>query len=292
MPSLRSIRGRIKSVKNTRQITKAMEMVASAKMRKAQLRVRATRPYAEKIRQLMGRLAMIERSFPHPFFMERPLKTVGIILVSTDRGLCGPINANLFRQVNRFMAERPDLRFEFVVIGKKGQDFVRRNALKTVGAISGVKDRGEISEILPATQVAVEEFRSGRWDEVWVFYTEFVSTLTQKPRMEKMLPIAPGLTGDGTVAPSPFLGEYLYEPDTKEILEVLIPRYFESVVFQRVMENFASEYSARMMAMRNATSNAKEVIYEMTLIYNKLRQAAITKEISEIASGADAVSQG
>ena len=292
MPSLRSIRGRIKSVKNTRQITKAMEMVASAKMRKAQLRVRDTRPYAEKILELMLRLSAIESHIPNLFFKSRPVKTIGIILVSTDRGLCGPINANVFRQVSRFMADRPGSKFEFVVIGKKGQDFIRRSGFKAVGSISGVKDRGQIEEILPATQVALEEFQEERWDEVWVFYTQFVSTLSQKPRMEKLLPITPDLVEGGQRKASPFLGEYLYEPDTKEILEVLVPRYFETIVFQRVMENFASEYSARMMAMRNATSNAKEVIYQMTLIYNKLRQAAITREISEIASGADAVQQG
>ncbi len=292
MPSLRSIRGRIKSVKNTRQITKAMEMVASAKMRKAQMRVRDTRPYAEKILELMVRLSAIESHRPNIFFKTRPVTTIGIILVTTDRGLCGPINANVFRQVNKFMADRPGARFEFVVIGKKGQDFVRRSGYKAVGSISGVKDRGKIEEILPATQVSIEEFQEGRWDEVWVFYTEFVSTLSQKPRMEKLLPIGPDVVEGGGKGVSPFLGEYLYEPDTTEILDVLIPRYFESIVFQRVMENFASEYSARMMAMRNATSNAKEVIYQMTLIYNKLRQAAITREISEIASGADAVKQG
>ncbi|MEC4682790.1 MAG: ATP synthase F1 subunit gamma [Nitrospirota bacterium] len=292
MPSLRSIRGRIKSVKNTRQITKAMEMVASAKMRKAQMRVRETRPYAEKIKELMVRLSAIESHRPNLFFNARPVTTIGIILVSTDRGLCGPINFNVFRQVNRFMAERPGVRFEFVVVGKKGQDFVRRSSLKAVGAISGVKDRGQIEEILPATNVALDEFKNGRWDEVWLFYTEFVSTLSQKPKMEKILPIGPDIAENAPMSASPFLGEYLYEPDTQDILDVLIPRYFESVVFQRIMENFASEYSARMMAMRNATSNAKEVIYQMTLIYNKLRQAAITREISEIASGADAVKQG
>ncbi len=292
MPSLRSIRGRIKSVKNTRQITKAMEMVASAKMRKAQARVRDTRPYAEKIKELMIRLAAIESHRPNPFFQVRPAATVGIILVSTDRGLCGPINSNVFKMVNRFMADRPGVKFEFVVVGKKGQDFVRRSGLKVVGSISGVKDRGQIEEILPATQVAIEEFSDGRWDEAWIFYTEFVSTLSQKPRSEQLLPILPEMSENGAKKPSPFLGEYLYEPDTADILDVLIPRYFETLVFQRVMENFASEYSARMMAMRNATSNAKEVIYQMTLIYNKLRQAAITREISEIASGADAVQQG
>ncbi len=292
MPSLRSIRGRIKSVKNTRQITKAMEMVASAKMRKAQARVRDTRPYAEKIRELLGRLSAIEAHRPNIFFQQKPVKTIGIILVSTDRGLCGPINANVFKQVNRFMAERPGVAFEFVVVGKKGQDFVRRGGLKAVGSVTGVKDKGQIEEILPATQVAIEEYTKGQWDEVWVFYTEFVSTLSQKARSQQLLPILPETEPDGTKKPSPFLGEYLYEPGTAEILEVLIPRYFETLVFQRVMENFASEYSARMMAMRNATSNAKEVIYQMTLVYNKLRQAAITREISEIASGADAVQQG
>jgi len=292
MPSLRSIRGRIKSVKNTRQITKAMEMVASAKMRKAQARVRDTRPYAEKIRELLYRLSAIEAHRPNIFFQVRPVKTIGIILIATDRGLCGPINSNVFKQVNRFMAERPGVNFEFVVVGKKGQDFVRRGGLKAVGSVTGVKDKGQIEEILPATQVAIEEFTKGQWEEVWVFYTEFISTLTQKPRSQQLLPILPETEADGTKKPSPFIGEYLYEPDTAEILEVLIPRYFETVVFQRVMENFASEYSARMMAMRNATSNAKEVIYQMTLVYNKLRQAAITREISEIASGADAVQQG
>ncbi len=291
MPSLRSIRSRIKSVKNTRQITKAMEMVASAKMRKAQQRVIDTRPYAEKIYDLMHRIAYLERSFPHPYFEVRPVKTAGIVLVSTDRGLCGAINANLFRSLTRFMKERPGTNFEFVTIGRKGRDFVRRSRLPLQGVIHGVKDRGTIEEILPATQVVIEEFYTKKhWEEVWIFYTQFESIMSQKPKHEKLLPIDPQFLTEKI--PAGLSGEYLFEPDRRDILDVLIPRYFETVIFQRVMENFASEYSARMVAMKNATANAKEVIYGLTLTYNKLRQANITKEISEISSGAEAISQG
>ena len=291
MPSLRSIRSRIKSVKNTRQITKAMEMVASAKMRKAQQRVIDTRPYAEKIYDLMHRIAYLERSFPHPYFEVRPVMTAGIVLVSTDRGLCGAINANLFRSLTRFMKERPGTNFEFVTIGRKGRDFVRRSRLPLQGVIHGVKDRGTIEEILPATQVVIEEFYTKKhWEEVWIFYTQFESIMSQKPKHEKLLPIDPQFLTEKI--PAGLSGEYLFEPDRRDILDVLIPRYFETVIFQRVMENFASEYSARMVAMKNATANAKEVIYGLTLTYNKLRQANITKEISEISSGAEAISQG
>ncbi len=291
MPSLRSIRSRIRSVKNTRQITKAMEMVASAKMRKAQQRVLDTRPYAEKIYELMHRISAREKSWSSPFFEIRPVQTIGILLVSTDRGLCGAINSNLFRTLLRFMKERPGVRFEFVTIGRKGRDFVRRGGYNLTGVIQGVKDRGTIEEILPATQLVIEEFSEKKsWQEAWIFYTQFESIMSQKPRYEKLLPIAPEvLAGSGQNANA---GEYLYEPDRRDILDVLIPRYFETVIFQRVLENFASEYSARMVAMKNATSNAKEVIYGLTLTYNKLRQANITKEISEISSGAEAISQG
>ena len=293
MPSLRSIRSRIRSVKNTRQITKAMEMVASAKMRKAQQRVLDTRPYAEKIYELMHRIASREKAWSSPFFETRPVQTIGVLLVSTDRGLCGAINANLFRSLVRFMKERPGVRFEFVTIGRKGRDFIRRSGFNLTGVIQGVKDRGTIEEILPATQLVIEEFSEKKnWQEAWIFYTQFESIMSQKPRHEKLLPIDPEvLTGSGN-RPNGHSGEDLYEPDRRDILDVLIPRYFETVIFQRVLENFASEYSARMVAMKNATANAKEVIYGLTLTYNKLRQANITKEISEISSGAEAISQG
>lgn len=291
MPSLRSIRSRIKSVKNTRQITKAMEMVASAKMKKAQKRVLDTRPYAEKIQELLHRIATLEKAWTNPYFESRPVQKIGIVLVSTDRGLCGPINSNLFRSLARFMNERPGITFEFVTIGRKGRDFVRRAGLPLTGVIQGVKDKGGIGEILPASQVVVQEFAEKRnWQEVWVFYTQFVSIMTQKPQFEKLLPIDPESLAGPSVGREPW--EYLYEPDRRDILDILIPRYFETILFQRVLENFASEYSARMMAMKNATANAKEVIYGLTLTYNKLRQANITKEISEISSGAEAISQG
>ncbi|MHB8423462.1 MAG: ATP synthase F1 subunit gamma [Leptospirales bacterium] len=291
MPSLRSIRSRIRSVKNTRQITKAMEMVASAKMRKAQQRVLDTRPYAEKIYELMHRIAAREKAWPSPFFEVRTVRTIGIVLISTDRGLCGAINSNLFRTLLKFMKDRPGIRFEFVTIGRKGRDFVRRAGLTLTGVIQGVKDRGTIAEILPATQLVIEEFAAKKkWDEVWTFYTQFESIMSQKSRFEKLLPIAPDIVSGKPQ--TEILGDYLFEPDRREILDVLIPRYFETVIFQRVLENFASEYSARMVAMKNATANAKEVIYGLTLTYNKLRQANITKEISEISSGAEAIGQG
>ncbi|MHB1758138.1 MAG: ATP synthase F1 subunit gamma [Leptospirillum sp.] len=292
MASLRSIRTRIKSVKNTRQITKAMEMVASAKMRRAQQRVLDTRPYADRIHEILVRMGTRSSFSSHPYFQIKPVKKVGIVLVSTDRGLCGPINSNLFRTILKFMGERPEVEFEFVTIGKKGRDFVRRSGRKLVGVVEGVKDRGPITEILPATQVVIEEFADkGEWQEVWIFYTQFVSIMSQKPMMERILPIKPEHLQPKEGAD--LTGEYLYEPDdSREILDVLLPRYFETIIFQRVLENFASEYSARMVAMKNATTNAKEVIYGLTLTYNKLRQANITKEISEISSGAEAIQQG
>lgn len=292
MPSLRSIRTRIKSVKNTRQITKAMEMVASAKMRRAQQRVLDTRPYADRIHEILVRVGTRASLSNHPYFQIKPVKKIGVILISTDRGLCGPINSNLFRSITKFMGERPGVDFEFVTIGKKGRDFVRRSGRKLVGVVEGVKDRGPITEIFPATQLVIEEFADkGEWQEVWIFYTQFVSIMSQKPMMERILPIKPEQLQPKEGAD--LTGDYLYEPDdSREILDVLLPRYFETIIFQRVLENFASEYSARMVAMKNATTNAKEVIYGLTLTYNKLRQANITKEISEISSGAEAIQQG
>ncbi len=268
-----------------------MEMVASAKMRRAQQRVVDTRPYADRIKEILVRIGTRSSFANHPYFQVKPVQKIGIVLVSTDRGLCGPINSNLFRSVLKFMEEKPGMTFEFVTIGKKGRDFVRRSGRKLVGVVEGVKDRGPITEILPATQLVIEEFADkGAWQEVWIFYTQFHSIMSQKPMSEKILPIKPEHLAPKEGAE--LSGEYLYEPDSKDIIDVLLPRYFETIIFQRVLENFASEYSARMVAMKNATSNAKEVIYGLTLTYNKMRQANITKEISEISSGAEAIQQG
>ncbi len=283
MATGKEIKGRIKSVKNTRQITKAMEMVSASKMRRAQQRVIDARPYAEKIGGLIQHLAKRNPEFRHPFLVPREVKNIGIVLVTTDRGLCGALNSNTLRMVTRFMLESK-VPVKLVTVGRKGRDFMHRYGRTIAAEVTGISDRPQLNQILPQITVAIDEFKNGNVDEVYVAYAEFVNTMTQRPVLKKILP-ATLPEGEAKAAD----WDYLYEPESRDVLNLLMPRYVEAIVYRSLLENVASEHSARMVAMKNASDNAKNLVKELTLTYNQARQAAVTKEIAEIVSGASAV---
>lgn len=284
MPSTREIRRRIRSVKNTSQITKAMEMVSAVKMRKAQEAVAASRPYAEKMAELVGGLA--RRISPgdelDPLLVERPISRVGLIVITGDRGLCGPLNTNVIRRAARYIVSE-SAPVQTMAIGRKGRDWLIRHGSEVIAEISGLPERPTLLDVAPITTVAIEGYRAGRFDRVDVVYSKFVSTMKQEATMRQILPVVPPeQVGESLI-------DYLFEPDPASVLSRLLPRYVEIEVYQCVLESVASEHSARMIAMHNATQNAREVVQELTLSYNKARQAGITKEILEIAAGAEAL---
>jgi F-type H+-transporting ATPase subunit gamma len=283
----KEIRVKIASIKNTQKITRAMEKVATSKMRKTQARMQATRPYSQKIAQIIRHLAHAKPEYQHPFTEDRAVKRVGVILLSSDRGLCGGLNSNLFRAVlRRFRAwADANVEVEVGVVGQKGASFFGGIGAKVVAQATKVGDTPHLESIIGVIKVMLDDFRSGKIDELYVAHNEFVNTMTQKPQLQRLLPvkvdeISPELSGHW---------DYLYEPDAKEVLDDLLVRYVESLVFQGLVENNACEQAARMVAMKSATDNAGKLINELQLIYNKARQAAITQEISEIVGGAAAV---
>lgn len=287
MPSLRDIRRRIRSVRNIGQITKAMEMVAASRMRRAQARVVAARPYAAALRAMLGDLAAQRRGaeVTHPLLEVRPLRRVGLVLLTSDRGLAGPLNSNLIRRAGEFILTS-EHEVELLTIGRKGQDFFIRRGRRLIATFTGLGDRPDYTEIQPIARVLIESFTSGGVDAAYLLYPRYVSTLQQVPTLDQVLPItAAAVAGrqEGAL-------EYIYEPDPQTILKELLPRYVEVQLYQAVLETIASEHSARMIAMRNATDNARELVASLTLSYNKARQASITKEITEIASAAEAIS--
>lgn len=283
MPSLRDIRRRIRSVKNTAQITKAMEMVAASRMRRAQQRVIAARPYAEALTSLIAELAAARRTGDtlHPLLVQRPVDSVGVVLMTSDRGLAGPLNTNIIRRASQLILEQ-DHPVELVTVGRKGQDFMLRRGHKLLGTFTQLGDAPSYMDIVPIARLVMEAYLNRSVDEVWLVYPKFVSTLVQRPTVQQLLPIK---ASERVQKPL----EYIYEPDPAQILEQLLPRYIEVSVYQAVLETIASEHSARMIAMRNATDNAKELIQTLTLSYNKARQATITREVIEIASAAEAL---
>lgn len=291
MPSTREIRRRINSAKNISKITRAMEMVAAARMRRAQTAVTSGRPYSEKLADVIQNLA--ERiqgtEETHPLLRRRPVKKVTVILISSDKGLAGALNTNIIRRASRFMLnEINGVPAEIVAVGRKGRDFMARYGRPLIAEFINISDRPSIRDTYPIARVAVDEFTSGRTDAVYIAYTEFVNTLIQRPTIFQLLPVQVedvGQQGSGKVNKI----EYIYEPGPQEVLAQILPRYVEVRIYQALLEHQASEQSARMVAMRNATDNAKELISEFTLAYNKLRQANITKEIIEISSGAAAL---
>jgi F-type H+-transporting ATPase subunit gamma len=287
MPSGKEIRTKIKSVENTRKITKAMEMVAASKMRKAQERMLKGRPYGEKIRRVAAHLSHALSEYKHPFLEKRDqIKKVGIILVTSDKGLCGGLNTNVLRQLVNKMRELDGQKVQVQVtaIGSKGFAFLQRNGAEIASQVTGLGDNPHIDSLIGPVKVQIDAFNAGEIDELHIAYTRFVNTMRQEPVVEQLLP----LSGD-TVGSESSRWDYVYEPDAKSVIDDLLVRYLEALVYQSVAENIASEQSARMVAMKAASDNAKNVIEELKLVYNKTRQAAITKELSEIVSGAAAV---
>ncbi len=285
MPSTREIRRRIKSVKNISQVTRAMEMVAASRMRRAQAAVLAGRPYAEKIDEIIANLSARmqgQEEAEHPLLAVRPVKRTLVVLITADRGLCGSLNTNVIRRATRFMLDEVKGEAAVVTVGRKGRDFMLRYGRPVIAEFINYGDRPSVNDIIPISRVITDEYVSGRVDAVHLIYTVFVNTLVQRPTVYPLLPLTPGET---TGLPA----DYIYEPSTGVVLEQIIPRYIESRIYQGVLESIASEQSAKMVAMRNATQNAKELVQELTLSYNKLRQANITRELTEITSGAAAL---
>lgn len=289
MAGSKEIRTKIKSVENTRKITRAMEMVAASKMRKAQDRMRAARPYAEKIRQVAAHLSRANPEYKHPFLIKRDvIKNVAVIIVTSDKGLCGGLNTNILRLVVTRMKEweGESKNISICAIGNKGFSFMSRIGAKVKSHMIGLGDIPHIEKLIGAVKVMLDAYNTGEIDAIYISYNGFVNTMKQEPKMEQLLP----LSSENLEPANGSTWDYIYEPDAKVVVDELLVRYIESLVYNAVTENQASEQSARMVAMKAASDNAKAVIGELKLIYNKARQAAITKEISEIVGGAAAVS--
>lgn len=285
METLREIRRHIRSVRNISQITRAMEMVAASKMLRAQQQAMASRAYAQRAWEVLTYLAGQPGGIEHPLYEVRPVKAIGIILITSDRGLCGPYNHNILRVTSRFMLEQMDkgIELRLITVGRKGRDFMLRYGHNVIAEFTKVRDRPTIMEIAPIARIAMDEFTSGQVDEVYIAYTRFVSTITQTPTIKKLLPIE-------RPAPEERLAAlYIFEPDPHTVLEEVLPRFTELQVYQAILEAQASEHSARMVAMRNATENAQELINELTIRFNKVRQWNITREMMDIAGGAEAL---
>jgi F-type H+-transporting ATPase subunit gamma len=291
MASGKEIRGKIKSVENTKKITKAMEMVAASKMRKAQDRMRAARPYSDKIRNITSNLATANPEYTHPFMAKAKgsaAKRIGFIVVTTDKGLCGGMNTNILRLVTQQSRELEAAgnKIQAVAIGNKGLGFLNRVGVKVVSSVTQIGDTPHLDKLIGPVKVMLDEFQDGKLDAVYLCYTKFINTMKQEPMVEQLLPLpANKLEADrGSHG-----WDYIYEPDAQTVIDELLVRYVEALVYQAVAENLASEQSARMVAMKSASDNAGNVIGELKLVYNKARQAAITKELSEIVAGAAAV---
>lgn len=303
MAGIKEIRTKIKSVQNTRKITKAMEMVAASKMRKAQERMRAGRPYAIKVRDIAAHLMQAHPDYLHPYLVERSeIKAVGVVLVSTDKGLCGGLNTNITRlALSRFKAfQEQGVDVQFTALGNKGLSFLTRLGATLVSQETQLGDAPNLERLIGAIKVQLDDFIEGKIDAVYVATNRFVNTMKQEPSFLRLLPLPTGLadpfqsgsmkSGEpDEVTNSEYGWDYIYEPDAKSVIDDLLLRYVEGLVYQAVAENMASEQSARMVAMKAASDNAKKIIGDLQLVYNKTRQAAITKEISEIVGGAAAV---
>ena len=289
MASTKEIRSKIKSVQNTRKITKAMEMVAASKMRRAQERMRNARPYSQKIREIAANLAEANPEYRPTYMVVREVKNIGTILVSTDKGLCGGLNTNILRLITNQVREMQEKKIgiEFTAIGSKGLQFLNRSKAKLLSETIQLGDTPRMDTLLGAITAQLQAFERGEVDEVYLAYTRFVNAMKQEPVLEKILPLAPNAVNASEGKGASW--DYIYEPDAESILNGLLKRYVEALIYQAVAENMASEQSARMVSMKAASDNAKNVIGELQLEYNKTRQAAITKELSEIVGGAAAV---
>ncbi|HEX9671998.1 MAG TPA: F0F1 ATP synthase subunit gamma [Burkholderiales bacterium] len=287
MPGTKEIRMKIRSVQNTRKITKAMEMVAASKMRRAQERMRMARPYGEKIRNVAAHISHANPEYRHPYLVARDtVKRIGLIVITTDKGLCGALNTNLLRMVlqeyKAWQAEGEEI--DVCPMGNKGLGFMQRMGANIVSHATQLGDRPQMDKLIGAVKVMLDGYSRDRFDRLMIGYTRFINTMKQEPVIEQLLP----LSGERLGAPET-VWDYIYEPEAKGVLDQVMTRYIEAIIFQAVAENMASEQSARMVAMKAASDNAENLIDELTLIYNKNRQAAITKEISEIVGGAAAV---
>ncbi len=285
MPSLRDIRGRIRSVQNTQKITKAQQVISATKIRKAQAAVQATRPYAEKMLEVLQTTAERATEYRHPFLEQREGKRAVTVLITSDRGLAGAFNSNMIRAATRFANESYPDHPKWVTLGRKGRDFLARYRREILADASGLPDRPPLATILPAVTVALQEYMEGRCDAVILGYTRFVSTLRQEPVVRQLVPVEIP-ERDREAAPG---ADYIYEPGPEEVLDALLPRYVETQIYQAVLENQASEHAARMIAMQNATNAAGDMIKSLTVAMNKARQAAITTELMEIVGGAEAL---
>ena len=288
MASGKEIRNKIKSVESTCKITKAMEMVAASKMRKAQDRMRASRPYGEKMRAVAANLSHALTDYSHPFLTCREnTRSIGLIAVTSDKGLCGGLNTNVLRMALSKMKEwdaegKP---FQVSAIGNKGFGFMTRAGARIVSHVAGLGDIPKLEKLIGAVKVQIDAYLAGEIDVLYIAYTRFINTMKQEPVIEQLLPLSGDLVGQSTSN----RWDYIYEPDSKDVIDALLLRYIEAILYQAVAENMASEQSARMVAMKSASDNAKNVIGELKLVYNKARQASITKELTEIVSGAAAV---
>jgi F-type H+-transporting ATPase subunit gamma len=289
MASSKEIRGKIKSFENTKKITKAMEMVSVSKMRKAQDRVRAARPYSDKIRSLAANLSQATPEYKHPFMVANDAsKPAGFIIITTDKGLCGGLNTNVLRAVTAKLKdlESKGVKSEAVAIGNKGLGFLNRVGVKVVSHLTQLGDKPHLDKLIGPVKVLLDKYEAGELSAVYLCYTRFINTMNQEPQVQQLLPLASDTLA---VDKSEHGWDYLYEPDAQTVIDALLLRYVEALVYQSVADNMASEHSARMVAMKAATDNAGNVIGELKLIYNRTRQAAITKELSEIVAGAAAV---
>ncbi|MCA1648562.1 MAG: ATP synthase F1 subunit gamma [Chloroflexi bacterium] len=293
MPSLRDIRRRIRSIRNTAKITKAMELVAASRLRRAQMRVMAARPYADAIRTLVAELGAQAPSAGgvlHPLLIQRDVHTVGVLLVTPDRGLAGALNTNVIRRGSEVILEHERSNgqtVEVVTVGRKGQDFLARRGRKLLGTFTGMVAGVKYDDVIPIARVITDSFINGSIDRAVLVYPRFISTLSQRPEVVQLLPITPSEVPAGQDRARRL--DYIFEPDPQSILEQLLPRYVEVLIYQAILETAASFFSAQMVAMRNATDNAKDLVDSLSLTYNKVRQANITREVTEIASAAEAM---
>ena len=288
----KEIRGKIKSVENTKKITKAMEMVAASKMRKAQDRMRSARPYAEKVRNIAAHLGAANPEYVHPFMKSNDVKKTGLIVVTTDKGLCGGMNTNVLRAVTTKLRELQGegVQTETVAIGNKGLGFLTRVGAKVVSQATQLGDTPHLEKLIGPVKVLLDQYEKGELNAVYIAYTRFINTMKQESVIEQLLPLsAEQMQQETRDSGKQHSWDYLYEPDAQSVIDDLLVRYVEALAYQAVAENMASEQSARMVAMKAATDNAGNVINELKLVYNKTRQAAITKELSEIVAGAAAV---
>ncbi|MCC3345925.1 F0F1 ATP synthase subunit gamma [Psychrobacter sanguinis] len=292
MASLKEIRAKVTSIKSTQKITRAMQMVAASKMRRAQERMEVGRPYSENMRRVVSHLVNASSDYKHPYMTNRQVNRVGYILVSSDRGLAGGLNINLFKQLMHHVKEFQDqsVEAEFAVIGSKGVSFFKSFGGKVTSAVTDYGDNPTFEQLNAPVQAMLDDYTNGRLDRIFVVYNKFVNAMTQKPIVTQLVPLPNEAVDSSSGIQTELSWDYIYEPDVKTLIDGLLGRYIESIVYQAVMENIASEQSARMVAMKAATDNAGDLINDLQLVYNKLRQAAITREISEIVGGAAAVS--